>query len=349
MRDRRTRARRGGRTRSPVRGSAGALALAVVLAGCGDASLAEPNGLGIEASQYLNYALDVMQFNSVHRYDIDWREFRFETVQSAGEAKTMADVYPVIRTALEQLGDNHSFFQEPESAGTSGPAPQEAPTAEVVAGDVGYLDVPAFTGGSVAGDSIASLYHDLIESVDTTDVCGWVVDLRGNTGGNMWPMIAGLGPVLGEGEAGFFVDPDSVVNDWVYVDGVARIDQTATAVVDPFYRPRVALPPVAVLTDGETASSGEAVAIAFRGRPDARSFGATTYGLSTANAPFGMPDGAVIFLAVAWMGDRTGTAYDGNALVPDESVSGSKTGERSTDAPLDAALTWLEGAYCSAD
>ena len=63
---------------------------------------------------------------------------------------------------------------------------------------------------------------------------------------------------------------------------------------------------------------------------------------------FGMPDGAVIFLTVAWMGDRTGVVYDGDALVPDEAVTGSKTGERATDAPLDAALTWLEGAYCPA-
>ena len=30
-------------------------------------------------------------------------------------------------------------------------------------------------------------------------------DLRGNIGGNMWPMIAGVGPILGDGIIGWIV------------------------------------------------------------------------------------------------------------------------------------------------
>jgi len=39
-------------------------------------------------------------------------------------------------------------------------------------------------------------------SADRDDLIGWIVDLRGNGGGNMWPMLAGVGPVLGEGVVG---------------------------------------------------------------------------------------------------------------------------------------------------
>ncbi len=161
----------------------------------------------------------------------------------------------------------------------------------------------------------------------------------------MWPMLAGIGPVLGEGLAGYFVDPDSVTRAWVYEDGAAGIDTLVIARADPFYDRAAGPPAVAVLTDGRTASSGEAIAVAFRGRPEARSFGSATFGVSTANTGFALPDGAVIFLTVAWMADRSGTVYGGR-VEPDEAVSGTKTGLRAADAPLDAALTWLETTRC---
>ena len=36
--------------------------------------------------------------------------------------------------------------------------------------------------------------------------------LRGNGGGNMWPMIAGVGPLLGEGPLGYFIGPIGIEN-----------------------------------------------------------------------------------------------------------------------------------------
>ncbi len=95
-----------------------------------------------------------------------------------------------------------------------------------------------------------------------------------------------------------------------------------------------------------TASSGEAVAVAFRARDGARSFGGATWGVSTANAAFPLADGSVIFLTVATMADRDGTLYGGK-LTPDEPVSGVKTGDRQTDATLDAAVVWLLGQVCT--
>lgn len=60
--------------------------------------------------------------------------------------------------------------------------------------------------------------------LDAPDLVGWIVDLRGNGGGNMWPMIAGVGPVLGEGTAGAFVDPDDNVTLWGYANGASIAD-----------------------------------------------------------------------------------------------------------------------------
>ena len=71
------------------------------------------------------------------------------------------------------------------------------------------------------------------------------------------------------------------------------------------YRLRRESPRVAVLFDGATASSGEAVVVAFQRRADTRSFGTVTCGLSTANEAYTMSDGASLLLTVAVMADRT--------------------------------------------
>lgn len=325
--------------------------VAVAAAGCSDANLSEPEGLGLDAAAYLELALNIMELNSLHRYEIDWVQFRQTAIAEAGNARTPAETYDVIENALERIGDNHSFFQRPGAAPGAAALSRAAPTladpmTELIEPEIGYVDVPAFSGGGPAGDSLAVVYHALIEQVDTTGVCGWVVDVRGNTGGNMWPMLAGVGPILGEGNMGFFVNADSVFSEWVYSGGRARIETTVIAEADPFYQPLDSLPPVALLTDGQTASSGEAVVVAFRAREDARSFGSSTFGVSTANAGFGLTDGAVIFLTVARMADRTGQVY-GMALDPDLVVDGDKTGDRATDAALEAALDWLEASHCS--
>ncbi len=332
-------------------------AMAVLAASaCVDGTPAEPTStLSPQAALYLDAAVRVMEEYSIRRHEIDWPAFRATTFEQAEavSAQTPAETYPMIVDALDRIGDNHSFFQEPSAPQVvAGPTPSDRPSpvdpsSTLLEDGVGYIDVPAYSGGGSAGDDLASLYHDLIQSVDTVDsVCRWVVDLRGNTGGNMWPMVAGIGPILGADTVGMFVDPDSIVNHWFYNQfGHAGFDVAVIAMADPPYELSQPLPNVAVLHDSMTASSGEAVAVAFRGRERARSFGTETWGVSTANQAFTLPDQAVIFLTVSTMADRDGTLY-GERIVPDEFVSGTKTGERETDAALDAAVGWLTGQPC---
>ncbi len=97
---------------------------------------------------------------------------------------------------------------------------------------------------------------------------------------------------------------------------------------------------VAVLTGPNTASSGEAVTIAFRGRQNTRSFGLPTNGLSTANGTFPLPDGAMILLTTAIEVDRTGRRYGGK-IDPDER---QESASKDNDAAMTAATEWLKKA-----
>jgi carboxyl-terminal processing protease len=95
-----------------------------------------------------------------------------------------------------------------------------------------------------------------------------------------------------------------------------------------------------VLIGPRTASSGEAVAVALRGRPRSRSFGSPSYGQTIANTVIGLADGAAIALAVLIEVDRTGREYP-SGIEPDEFVLGESFSKLADDAVVRAASASL--------
>jgi C-terminal processing protease CtpA/Prc len=188
--------------------------------------------------------------------------------------------------------------------------------------------------------------HALVIELQEEKPVGWIVDLRGNSGGDMWPMLAGIGSVLGEGDLGAFVSADNEHDSWFYKAGKAgsrspegQEEIAAEVKTQPLVL--TDLPWVAVLLDRGTGSSGEAVAIAFAGRSRERSFGEHTAGFSTSNDLHPMPDGASLFLCAGLEQDRNGKLYP-DGLDPDEKVPAPETRpSEDTDAALIAAEEWL--------
>jgi hypothetical protein len=323
-----------------IRGSV--LLLSILLDGPTAAQDPKPGRASPAASGYLEKALDIMQEHSIRRDKVDWAGVRAKAFEKAGAAQTPAQTHAAIRFALGQLNDKHSFLQPAansleglliEALASSIPKP----AGRMLEGRWGYTLVPGCFGGRKgAREAYLATLLGVVRKLDEQGPQGWIIDLRGNVGGDMWPMLAGIGPVLGEGEVGAFVKPGGK-EKWFYRDGRAMEGEKVAMAAPAVYQLKRAHPHVAVLTDGKTASSGEAIAIAFRGRAKARSFGQPTMGLSTANEDFRLSDGATLFLTVATMADRTGKLY-GGAVEPDERVEG----KGAEDAVLKVAVAWLE-------
>lgn len=136
----------------------------------------------------------------------------------------------------------------------------------------------------------------------------------------MWPMLAGLAPLLGEEVPGFFQTRSGERSAW-------QVTPSAKCAAKPF------ADRVAVLIGPRTASSGEAVAVAFRGRAATRFFGQPTAGLSTGNQDIALPDGAKLMLTTSVYVDRHGQTYP-DGIAPDSL-------HESDEATLAAARTWL--------
>lgn len=279
------------------------------------------------ARSYLEEMVRTMAAHSINRHQIDWAAFRSSVFDWAGSAQTINDVTEsgAIPQALRLLQDHHSMFVKADGTYIYNPLPRACgdapPPAVAVPTGIGYVKLRPYDGGGNDAEVAASI-QDRIRSEDRNDPAGWLIDLRGNTGGDMWPTLAGVGPVLGEGLAGAFIDSDGYVARWGYAHGASWMsgnagDEMNRTLVPAPYGPLLGRAKVAVLTDCTVASAGEAIVVAFRGRPNTRSFGTHTYGNSTGNSNFRLSDGALLLLTVSTMADRNLTRY-GDVIQPDE-------------------------------
>jgi hypothetical protein len=132
-------------------------------------------------------------------------------------------------------------------------------------------------------------------------------------------MIAGLGPILGEGILGWIVYNDREY-EREYVGGGAQSFGEVFARVEAPYGLMRENPRVAVLTDATVNSAGEAIAVFFKGRPNTRSFGGPTCGHHHLLQSFPLRDGAVLTLVTAQHADRTRVKWAG-PIAPDEMVA----------------------------
>ena len=308
---------------------------------------------------YLLVALSKMKEVSLHRDSVNWSALQDSVLTRARYARRPDETWRTLQWALRSV-DPHSFLQTPHPMPpTPGPAgrqttPATTPQAQgsnasrpgpvvgrLIDGRFGYVKIPWFVGSN--RPSFVDSVRAFISEQDRAGACGWIIDLRGNSGGNMWPMVSGLAPLLGDTIFGFFARPGQPLEPWreraghtwsgdaSEPDWGGRGSSPPSALRNP-------LAPVAVLTARNTASSGEATLIAFRGRPNVRSFGDTTAGFNSVNDGVRLSDGAQMVVTVGYNRDRSGAIYS-LRISPDEYVSMAAD----STAPIARAAAWLGG------
>ncbi|WP_173021618.1 S41 family peptidase [Lewinella sp. W8] len=299
------------------------------------------------ARKYLREFFATVEPIALDRDEKPWKELKSVARMLASGAQTTADVYPAMRYTLGRI-NKHSFMFEPAVAadlnGSDLATDEVDPDLKYTSGRrindrIAYLSMPAMGSGHQATlNAFADSLQGLMAALETETTTGWVLDLRENGGGNCWPMLAGVGPLIGEGIAGYFQERDgSNASPWVYRDGKSfeRGNERVTTRNHQLSHKQFR---VAVLVGPQTASSGEITAIAFMGLPYARLFGQPSAGYVTTNTSIPMSDGAMVMVTISIYGDRNKRAVE-DRVVPDVIVAP----EAEKDAALEAAIEWLEG------
>ena len=280
------------------------------------------------AEHYGKDALATIGKNGIYSGSDEWESTYEECLKMIENAESYEDTYPAIKKALSVCGGKHSMLMtKSESQSTSDSYNEVLPTVSLN-GDIAVIKLPDFLGTAEAGRKYAKVAEDFIHE-NRDKIKGVVLDLRGNTGGDMGPMATAVSSLLPDGELMYYHYRSYDV-PVTLKDGVINNAGTGGKSLYPDEKLNV---PVAILTDGMTASSGEALTLCFRGLENVRTFGAPTAGYTSVNMLYSLYDGAQLYLTVAFDKARTGEVFEETPIEPDVV----------TDSPLEAALEWLGG------
>lgn len=276
---------------------------ALVAVSCGDAN-----------QRYVREAVRIMDRQGIFAEGADWEAAKEKALSAT--PSSIQEAQEVIKEALKVAGGKHSFLKTEESVTKDATSEWPAPEVTIEEG-IAIVKLPPFSGNQEEGVKYAT---SVLEAVPET-VQGVVIDLRDNTGGNMYPMIAAVHRFIADDNLLRFRTRKRT--QWIQLPfvlqgtGVARQERITC--------------PVAILTNEWTASSGEATLLCFRGLDYVRVFGSPTAGYASANQPFTLSDGAQLVLTTGCDVARTGEFFCDDPIGPDVL----------TQTPLEDALNWI--------
>ncbi|MCE7040448.1 S41 family peptidase [Dyadobacter sp. CY312] len=301
---------------------------------------------------YMDRAMTLAEHNSVYKQTVDWKKLREEVTAIAKSANNIDELVPAFQLILRTLNDKHGFVMidndyiknEINNAPKAAYGHNKEIVSAQLSGLVGYVRIPTFTNtegvkSEEFNQKIQSQICKLIEGKSQN----WIIDLRLNEGGTMFPMLGGLNKLLDDGEIGAYVDADRKESTtWIMKDGNYYNGEQQTTTSGKKCKSQIEVRKIAVLTGPLTASSGEAVAIALHGMQNTKHFGEPTRGRSTGVPGYGVGKNITFFFSTSFYADRKGQIYK-NGISPDVLVTGGDNfAEIEQDSKVHAALKWIQ-------
>lgn len=266
---------------------------------------------------YVEMAFDSIEFRSIKKNSFNFDSLKNIVLNEISDTTSIEDVYLALEKVTHSI-DRHSYviFKEDYKNMINGTNPDVTNKPYPFSGKIledkyGFISLEGFMGmDSVASKNYADSLQSLVFKLYEENPKGWIIDLRYNTGGWIYPMLVGLGPILGKGVKAYKMDSDSIVEEFFYWKNEA---EHMTLIDDLKFLDKNL--PTAIIIGEETGSAGELLTLCFRGNPLTTIIGQNSYGVSTGVTPVIMPDSFVIAVANNLMTDRNKMG-NGEAIRP---------------------------------
>ena len=274
------------------------------------ASCSDPN------ARYVKKAVRIMDQHGIYAQGPEWEKAKQEALSA--KPSSLEEAQEIVVQAGKVAGGKHTYLMTIDEVTKNDTSSWEMPTVELLDSGIAYIKLPAFSGNTDEGLKYA---NTVLNNLPNT-LQGAIIDLRGNRGGNMYPMIAAVHRFL----------PDDVILKFSSRTRPVSINTSFVMQTVGLEKQASINCPVALLTDEWTGSSGEAVLICFRGLPNTRTFGLPTAGYCSCNQPFALSGGSQLVLTIGEDIARTGETFCDDPIAPDVL----------TETPFEDALEWLK-------
>lgn len=208
----------------------------------------------------------------------------------------------------------------------------------ILENDIGYLKIVG-VGPNVDGQKEVERIRKSLDELCEKKVKKWIIDLRYNGGGNINVMLAGIAPLLDTKTVVTIQDENKNIiasakirkcNFWYRGSNVFPVEK----------KTKIRNPKIVVLTSRWTTSSGEFVAVAFKGQKNTRFFGEETDGKTTENSWEIINNEIALVISTGVYCDRKGNVYTDN-VKPDREVLFSVEEDKEKDKGIIEAINWL--------
>jgi carboxyl-terminal processing protease len=251
--------------------------------------------------------------HGLYKDSLNWNQIYKEINSLRFTEKDTANLRLVLNVFTQNFRkarDKHSFFISTAAAKSSSKREKRAPkpSAQYLGSGIALITVPLCFNNQKSQDiKYANTIREQIRKIDTrNNISAWIIDLRDNVGGNMWPMLAGLNALIEDGTVGYFINPASKSEQpWPSYNGKLMFPK---AIIND-YKVRGREIKIALLIDSMTASSGEMTAVSFLGMSNVKVLGQPSAGYTTANTTYYLSDGTMFNLATSYIADRNRKPY----------------------------------------
>lgn len=305
----------------------------------------------------LDSSIALLQQFSLNSKTLNWAFVKQEAYKKAAMAKTWNELAPAVDYLFKSVKDHHGWLSVGDTdlrwnTNTTLKFSEAVKTEiskgnkivkRILPGNVGYLRVPGMMLDTSMYNNMAQRLADSLYALEQQGAKQIIIDLRLNAGGTIFPMIAGVSALLGNGEFMGGKEYNGTIKMNPLENGKFDSDEGGVAAAINHCSVLNSSTKVAVLTSNLTGSAGECTAVTFIGRSNTRFIGEPTAGYTTGNNGHWIIEGkAGIVIAESLLVDRNRKVY-ADDIQPDELIwGGDNFDDYLKDKKIIAAMKWFK-------
>ena len=305
---------------------------------------------------FVDKSIELIKLNSINTENIELiKDELYSKCQNLNSLDNVAPLYEEVFKLLNDYhgnltykGKNYGWKKAPSSSNTylKGKLNNEKTVfSRIIDKKVGYIRIPG--NNDFAFKKVDSIANDIlshINNINSNKIEGWIIDLRLNTGGNMYPILLGLKEFIGNDIVfgGFKNSKNEFTGKWEVKNGKMLIDNIELVRSTHLDYPIKEDISIIILTSCYTASAGEMTAISLIGRKNTYLVGEPSANYTTAVQGFAINKSAGINLSTDYVVDRNFKIYK-TSIEPDFSIlAGDDLEDFTNDKKIHKALELLK-------
>lgn len=303
---------------------------------------------------FIDKSFDIISENSINKNDVNLIAIKNNLYEKTSQLSHLDELPPYYTDVFKALNDHHGALKFKEKTigwsiklqGENNVVKGLIKTdnkvhSEILKTKYAYVRIPG--NNDFAFKKVDSISSDIachINAVNSSKIKGWIIDLRTNTGGNMYPILLGLKGFLGNNTliGGFRNAKNENTGNWEIKNNELYIDDN---LLKSTFTINSAIPdgiPIVVLTSYYTASAGEMTVITFKGRKNTYFAGEPTANYTTAVIGFKINSFSGINLSTDYVVDRNSNVYKSYVKSDFEIINQDNFNDLKNDAKVIKAI-----------